>query len=114
MIFIVDPQDGAPIYRQLAGQIRRAVGDGTLNAGDRLPPVREVADSLGINLHTVRQAYAELQGEGLVEIRRGRGVTVTASGPMARVNGLARRLVDEGRQLGLSRAQILRSVEVHL
>lgn len=114
MLFAIDPRDRQPIYRQLAGQIRRAVGEGRLGPGDRLPAVRQLAQSLDINLHTVRQAYAELQREGLVDMRRGRGVTVVASGPMARVNELARQVVEEGRRLGLSEAQIIRTVEVQL
>ncbi len=112
-MWTVNPLDDTPLYRQLSGQARRAIGDGNLRRGERLPPVRELADSLGINLHTVRQAYAELQREGLVEMRRGRGVTVVADGPLARVNDLARQLRDEGRRVGMTTTDLIRLLEAH-
>ena len=56
------------------------MADGDLRAGDRLAPARDVADGLGINLHTVLRGYQELRDEGLIELRRGRGAVITAHG----------------------------------
>jgi len=68
----IDNNDNRPIYLQIIGQIKEQVGKGTLKPGDELPSVREVADSLGINLHTVRSAYLKLRDQGIINLRLGR------------------------------------------
>lgn len=65
-----------PLAQQLAGQLLWLIASGKLPAGERLPPVRHLAERLGINLHTVRAAYRKLENDGLVVIRRGRGTQV--------------------------------------
>jgi DNA-binding FadR family transcriptional regulator len=57
-------------------QIRQRILGGDLNAGDRLPPERQLAETLGINRQTLRAALVRLQTEGLVMPRQGSGVTV--------------------------------------
>ena len=66
-------EDGGALYRQLADGINRMVSEGALKPGDRLPPQRDIARQLGINLTTVTRAFATLQQRGLVESRAGRG-----------------------------------------
>ncbi len=77
----VDRGTGVPVGEQLAGRIRRAVEDGTLVPGDRLPSVRELADIAGVNVNTVRAVYARLESEGRVSSEQGRGTFVTARAP---------------------------------
>lgn len=77
----IDESSPVPLFTQIAGQLRRAIADGSLGAGDRLAPARELAASLGVNMHTVLRAYQELREDGLVDVRRGRGVTVTRAAP---------------------------------
>jgi DNA-binding FadR family transcriptional regulator len=69
----------AASYELVLDQVRRAIQLGRFGPGDRLPPERELAQQLGVSRMTVREAMRVLQGEGLVEIRRGRngGATVT-------------------------------------
>lgn len=69
-----------PIYRQLVDQVRRLVAGGQLAPGDTLPSVREVAQQLTVNPMTVSKAYGLLEIEGLLERRRGVGMTVAARG----------------------------------
>ncbi len=72
----IDSMSGLPIYRQIAAQIEQAVLSGVLQAGDKLPGVRELAVELAVNPATVAKAYEELQGAGVIEQPRGRGTFV--------------------------------------
>ncbi|MFC7585002.1 GntR family transcriptional regulator [Nonomuraea antimicrobica] len=81
MLFRVDPTGSTPLSDQIAGSVRRGIADGLLGPGDRLPAGRELAASLGVNMHTVLRAYADLREEGLIELRPGRGATVTGANP---------------------------------
>lgn len=70
-------RDGAEtLYAQLAGALTEAIRSGALRPGDRLPPHRELASELGINITTVTRAMAVLQEQGLIESRPGRGTQV--------------------------------------
>ena len=81
----VSLNDGVPIYQQVVNQIKYLVASGRLNEGDQLLPVRKLAEQLIVNPNTVARAYRELEGEGIVESRRGSGVFVTAGvSPLAK------------------------------
>ena|SRR2546423_6285583 len=108
MLLRLNDQDPAPLYQQIAAAVRRALTDGELTAGDRLPPARSLATSLGVNMHTVLRSYAELEREGLVRMRRGRGVSVTDQAPdRARLWELARELTREAHRLGVVRRELI-------
>ncbi|MCC3778158.1 GntR family transcriptional regulator [Streptomyces sp. UNOB3_S3] len=104
MLFRVDPSSPVPLGEQIAGGLRGAIADGSVRPGERLPSAREVAASLGVNMHTVLRGYQQLRDEGLIELRRGRGAVVTGgpSPERARLAARARELVTESRALGLS------------
>jgi GntR family transcriptional regulator len=72
MLLTIDENDNRPIYLQIISQIREQVGNGTLKPGDELPSVRDVADSLNINMHTVRSAYLKLREQGIISMHLGR------------------------------------------
>src|SRR4051812_47231852 len=94
--------DDSPLYSQIAGQLRRAITEGKVQQGERLPPARELAESLQVHMHTVLRAYDELRQEGLLEVRRGRGVVVLGSGQgRARLIELGRAFRAEGERQGL-------------
>src|SRR3989441_10987387 len=76
MYITVDEADSRPVYRQIADEIKGLIARGDLREGATLPPVRQVAADLGLNLNTIAAAYRELQREGLVRVRHGAGAVV--------------------------------------
>ncbi len=76
MYITIDETDRRPIYRQVADEIKALIARGSLSEGMALPPVRQLADDLGVNLNTIAVAYRELQKEGLLKVRHGSGATV--------------------------------------
>ena len=72
----VDKADPTDLYEQVAGEIRRAIADGEAKAGERLPPAKDLAAVLGVNTNTVLRSLRLLRDEGLLEFRRGRGISV--------------------------------------
>jgi GntR family transcriptional regulator len=93
----VDPNSGVPLGVQIARGVRLAIAAGRLAAGDRLPSARELAADLGVNFHTVRKAYGELEAEGLLRVERGRGTTVAPDAKTLRaadLRALVRRHVE--------------------
>jgi DNA-binding transcriptional regulator YhcF (GntR family) len=77
----IDRAAGAPVGAQLTGRIRAAVSDRRLSPGDRLPSVRELAESAGVHVNTARAVYARLESEGLVRSEHGRGTFVAGTQP---------------------------------
>jgi GntR family transcriptional regulator len=75
-IFSIATGSSEPIYRQLVEQVRRLVAGGQLKAGDELPSVRELAQSLAVNPMTVSKAYGLLEMDGVLARRRGLGMVV--------------------------------------
>ena len=81
MFVSIDEQDSRPIYQQIVSQVREQVSQSLLAPGDELPSVRELSDSLGINMHTVRRAYVELRDQGIISMRLGRRARITGIRP---------------------------------
>ena len=79
MFLHIDSHNGVPVYEQVVRQVKFAIADGVLPAGDLLPSVRELARELAINPNTVARAYRDLQGEGLVEHASGIGLAVKSA-----------------------------------
>src|SRR5258708_3245503 len=78
MFISVDTDDRRPIYQQVAAEIKRLIAKGELAEGSALPPVRQIAGDLGVNLNTVAAAYRELAREGLITVRHGSGAIVSS------------------------------------
>ena len=79
----LNPDSDIPLIAQLAQQITWLVASGELGEGDLLPPMRELAEQLGVHMHTIRQAYQRLEANNLVSIRTRRGTEVLAYDPEA-------------------------------
>jgi GntR family transcriptional regulator len=105
--FRIDARSGVAPYQQLVQQVRHALRLGLLEEGDQLPTVKEVVGQVAINPNTVLKAYRELEHEGLVTGRPGRGTFVTrtlADGTLAAHQTLRKDLVrwlDKARRAGL-------------
>ncbi len=76
MFFAVNPDSAKPLYEQLADNIKEQIHSGKLQPGDKLPPVRVLAETLNINMHTVRHAYRLLADDNIVRLRLGQSTTV--------------------------------------
>lgn len=73
----IDFNSDEAIYMQLTNQIIMGIASSRLREGDVLPSVRQLADTIGINMHTVNKAYALLRQEGYVTIDRRKGAVIS-------------------------------------
>lgn len=76
MIIEIDFQSDEAIYIQLTNQIILGIATSALQEGDALPSVRQMADDIGINMHTVNKAYSVLKQEGFLRLDRRRGAII--------------------------------------
>jgi GntR family transcriptional regulator len=79
--FKIDSKSGVPFYRQIVEQVKFAIGRGALEAGERLPTVRQMAVDLSINPNTVVRAYRQMEIEGLIVTQQGSGTFVGHARP---------------------------------
>ncbi|MFC4304144.1 GntR family transcriptional regulator [Cohnella boryungensis] len=76
MFIELDLQSETPLYEQLINQMIEGIASGALQPGDRLPSVRNLAENLGINLHTVNKSYTLLKQDGFLQVHPKKGVIV--------------------------------------
>ncbi len=107
----IDHGDPTPLHEQVAAEIRRAIAEGQAAPGERLPPARDLAAVLGVNRNTVLRALRLLREEGLLEFRRGRGITVAGTPQRGAVLAKARELVRLARQHGYRREELIQIIE---
>ncbi|MGW0371182.1 GntR family transcriptional regulator [Streptomyces coeruleorubidus] len=110
MLFRVLPGSPVPLGEQIAACVRGAIANGTAAPGERLPPAREVAKSLGVNVHTVLRGYQQLRDQGLIELRRGRGAVINAApgvADQARLAEAVHSLITQARELGFTDQEFL-------
>ena len=114
MFLTIDTTDRKPIYQQVAEGIRSLIARGELKEGATLPPVRQLAADLGVNLNTIAVAYRELQSEGLLTVKHGSGAVVASRTTIEHSDDELRRPLRSAlTQLvlaGLSRGKILSMV----
>ena len=95
----VNTESPVPVYVQLEQQIQYRIASGAAKPGESLPSVRELSEMAGVNANTVSKVYRDLMLMGLVNTRRGVGVTVTAEAPR-----LCRERVRNSAKAGLKEA----------
>jgi DNA-binding transcriptional regulator YhcF (GntR family) len=108
----IDRSGSVPLHDQVAAQIRRAIADGEAVPGERLPLARDLAAVLGVNKNTVLRALHLLRDEGLLEFRRGRGITVVGSPHRGAVVARAQELLDFARHHGFRREEVIAILEM--
>jgi GntR family transcriptional regulator len=107
----VDRAGALDLYEQTAAEIRRAIADGEARPGERLPPARDLAAVLGVNTNTVLRALRLLRDEGLLEFRRGRGITVAGTPERGAIVARARELVEFARRHGYRTDELVQIIE---
>jgi GntR family transcriptional regulator len=103
--------EGTPLYQQVAAEIRRAIAEGEARPGERMPLAKDLATVLGVNTNTVLRALRELRDEGMLEFRRGRGITVAGTPQRGIVMARVKDLVAFARQQGYQPIEVIAMIE---
>jgi GntR family transcriptional regulator len=107
----IDRSESLGLHEQVAAELRRAIAEGEARPGERLPPARDLAAVLGVNTNTVLRALRLLRDEGLLNFRRGLGITVASSAERGAVVARAKELVEFARQQGYRRDELIDIIE---
>jgi len=107
----LDRSGQVPLHDQVAAQIRRAIAEGEAGPGERLPLAKDIAAVLGVNKNTVLRALHILRDEGLLEFRRGRGITVAGTPQRGAVLARARELIEFARHQGFGRDEVIQIIQ---
>ena len=96
-----------PLHDQVAAEIRRDIAHGLVRPGQRLPPAKDMAAVSGVHPNTVLRALRLLRNEGILEFRRGRGITVVGEPERGVLLAQAKALLASARQHGLGREDLV-------
>ena len=115
MFLKIDATNGVPLYLQIAKEVKHSIALGSLQIGEQLPSVREIALQITVNPNTVAKAYRELEAQGVVETRRGTGtfvskkvVSISKEERNRTVAELIDRALDEAEHLRMSESELMR------
>jgi len=103
--WILDMAAG-PIFEQIGKNVREQLARGDLQPGEKLPSARDLAETLSVNPNTIVHAYAQLEGQGIIEKRRGLGTFVREDAPVETMRKdmlrqIAETFVNEVKRLGV-------------
>jgi GntR family transcriptional regulator len=107
----VDRTEQRALHDQVAAEIRRAIANGEVKAGERLPPAVDLAAVLSVNRNTVLRALRLLRDEGTVDFTRGRGVRVTGTQERSVLVLRVTELVEFARGQGCRREELISLIE---
>jgi DNA-binding transcriptional regulator YhcF (GntR family) len=107
----VDRSDPTLLHEQVAAEIRRAISNGEANPGERIPQARDLATVLGVNTNTVLRALRMLRDEGLLEMGRGRAITISGTPDQGALIAKIKELTELARQHGYRRDELIALIE---
>ena len=107
----IDRGDPLPLAEQVAAEIRRAIAEGEAVPGDRLPLAKDLAAVIGVNKNTVLRSLHLLREEGLLEFRRGHGITVAGTAEKSALVAQVRDLVRSARRHGYRKSELIAMIE---
>lgn len=107
----VDRSDPTLLHEQVAVELRRAIAQGEVRPGDRLPQAKDLAAVLGVNTNTVLRALRLLRDQGLLEVGRGRAIRVAGTPERTEVIAAMGELIELGRRSGYGRADLAALLE---
>ena len=107
----LDHDNPLDLHEQVAAEIRRAIADGEAKPGERLPPAKDLAHVLGVNTNTVLRALRQLRDEGLLEFRRGRGITVAGTPEQSALIEQAKDLLHYARTQGYKPDELIHLIQ---
>lgn len=116
-MFLVNPRSKQPLYEQLVEQLRRQLMLGSIQAGEPMPSVRQLATELGINPNTIQKAYRRMEDEGMILSVPGKGSFVSddlaelLAHQRAEQMEKTQRMISACREMGLSREEVEALVE---
>ena len=108
----IDSDSGIPLWLQLRNRLIYLIASGRFEAGDKLPTVRELAVDLGVNYNTVSKVYQDIERDGYIVSKRGKGTFVADRGPAeaaaakTEAEFLADEFIRQCRELGVPRQDI--------
>lgn len=119
MQIVISNANDQPLYQQIGDQIRRAIFRGELKPGDPLPSIRGMASDLGVSVLTVRRVYDDLENQGFLQSRAGRGTFVAAGnlellreGKRREVEEKLAAVVDQARACGITRLELAEMLDI--
>ena len=107
----VDRSEQIALHDQVAAEIRKAIANGEVKSGERLPPAVDLAAVMGVNRNTVLRALRILRDEGTVDFTRGRGVRITGTQERSALMLKVNELVDFARCQGCRREELISLIE---
>jgi len=115
----LDFRSKVPLFTQIAEQVRALIASDELRVGDRLPPVRQLADRLRVNFNTVARAYRTLDREGTISTQHGRGTYIwkkpspqdLAVSSQRGLDRLTKRYLDQVKNQGYTPAEVNRAIQ---
>ena len=116
----IDSDSGIPLWLQLRNRLIYLIASGKFKAGDKLPTVRELAVDLGINYNTVSKVYQDIERDGYIVSKRGKGTFVAEQGlaeaeeAKTEIDFLADDFIRQCREMGVPRQDIAELVEKRL
>ena len=107
----VNRADPTYLHEQVAAEIRRAIAEGEAGPGQRIPQAKDLAAVLGVNTNTVLRALRVLRDEGLLEVGRGRAITVAGTPERGAVVTKMKEMLEFGRRNGYQRDELIAILE---